>query len=306
MNLSRRIHDQAIRDTIQALRYEAGLSRRVLVHLKALERDLKAAIAEAGVPTSQRKLKALLREAQELIQERFGGAQGVFDDEIPQFVSARSEATRAALNGLVKVDIWRHSLTQEQIQAIASDTLISGAPSAEWWAAQQTDTAMRFSRIVRGGMLRGATGDEMAREVRDAMGIAMRNAQSLVRTSVISVNNAAQVALYDANADLLNGVEWTATLDRRTCLVAGTPVSTPNGEVPIDALKIGDLVISGAMRPKKVISFMSRKVKKTVIVTLSNGQKIRCTEDHMWLNANQEWVEAGDLKSGDALAFALQ
>jgi hypothetical protein len=305
VNLSDRIHDRTVRDTLQVLRYEAGLSRRVLAHLRGLERDLKAALADAGDIRTKKRLNALLKEAQEAIRDRYAGAQGVYDEEAPQFISAQAESMRATLNGLVKVDIFRHSLTTEQIQAIASDTLITGAPSAEWWAAQSSDTLAKFTRIVRMGMLQGQTGDEMAREVRDMMGTSMRNAQALVRTSVITTNNAAHMALYEANADVLKGVQWSATLDTRTCLVAGTPVATPYGPVPIESIKVGDAVLGGSRRPMPTVSTMSRRVERTVKVTLSNGETVQCTTDHLWLKSNQEWVEAKDLKAGDVLAFAL-
>lgn len=306
MNLSDRIHDRTVRDTLQVLRYESGLSRRVLAHLRGLERDLKAALADAGDIRAKKRLTALLKEAQEAIMDRYAGAQGVYDEEAPQFVSAQAESMRATLNGLVKVDIFRHSLTTEQIQAIASDTLITGAPSAEWWAAQSNDTLAKFTRIVRMGMLQGQTGDEMAREVRDMMGTSMRNAQALVRTSVITTNNAAHMALYEANADVLKGVQWSATLDTRTCLVAGTPVATPYGPVPIESIKVGDAVLGGSRRPMPTVSTMSRRVERTVKVTLSNGETVQCTTDHLWLKSDQEWVEAKDLKAGDVLAFALK
>lgn len=217
MNLSARIHDQAIKDAIQALRYEAGLSKRVLAHLRGLEKDLLAALDEAGSITSQRKLKALLAEARAAIADRFEGAQALLDTEMPVFASTQAEKLIEGLNGLVKVDIFRMSLTADQIKAIASDVLIEGAPSAEWWAAQEASTLQSFKNIVRGGMMRGATGGEMAREVRDLMGTRMRNAQSLVRTSVITTNNAAHVACYEANADIIQGLQWVSTLDPRTC-----------------------------------------------------------------------------------------
>lgn len=221
MNLATRIHDQAVKDAIQALRYEAGLSKRVLAHLRGLEKDLLAALSEAGSITSQRKLNALLSEARAAIADRFEGAQGLLDGEMPVFASTQAEKLIDGLNGLVKVDIFRMSLTSDQIKAIASDVLIEGAPSAEWWAAQEASTLQSFKNIIRGGMSSGLTGDEMARQVRDLMGTGMRNAQSLVRTSVITVNNAAHMACYEANADIINGVQWISTLDPRTCARCG-------------------------------------------------------------------------------------
>lgn len=216
-NLATQIHSQSLHDTIQALRYEAGLSKRVVAHLRGLEKDLVAELAKAGDIKTQRALKALLQEARAAIADRYEAAQGLFDDEMPQFASAQAGNWTDAMNGLVKVDIFRHSMTADQANAIASEALIEGAPSADWWEAQEADTLFKFKNAVRTGMLRGATGDEMAREVRDLMGTSMRNAQALVRTSVITVNNQAHLACYEANSDIIKGVQWVATLDPRTC-----------------------------------------------------------------------------------------
>ena len=220
-NLSTQIHDMELEDTIRVLRYEAGFSPRVLAHLQALEKKLLGAYLNAGEITSQRKLNALLAEARAAIAEHYEAAKSLHDEEMPQFASIQAGKLIDGLNGLVKVDIFRMTLTQDQIDAIASDTLIQGAPSADWWAAQSADTVFKFSNAVRSGMLHGATGDEMARTVRDLMGVLMRNAQALVRTSVITVNNAAHMACYEANSDIMAGYQWVATLDPRTCPSCG-------------------------------------------------------------------------------------
>ena len=221
MNLATQIHDLSIHDTIQTLRYEAGLSRRVVAHLRGLEKDLLGAYLNAPDITSQKKLAALLSEAREAIADRYDAAQGVYDDEIPRFANVQAGKLIDGLNGLVKVDIFRNSMTADQAKAIASDVLIEGAPSADWWAAQEADVLFKFKNIVRSGMTEARTGDEMARAVRDLMGTEMRNAQALVRTSVITVNNAAHEAMYQANSDIIKGVQWISTLDPRTCSACG-------------------------------------------------------------------------------------
>lgn len=219
MNLATKVHQQQIHDLIQTLRYEAGLSKRITAHLRGLEKDLLGAYLNAGDITSQRKLKALLDEARAAIADRYDAAKGLYDDEIPKLAEIGANKAVAALNGAIKVDIFSMSLTTDQINTIASDVLIQGAPSAEWWGLQEAETLRKFKNAVRGGMLRGATGDEMAREVRDLMQTSMRNAQTLVRTSVITVNNAAHEAAYEANADLMEGIQWLSTLDSRTTLI---------------------------------------------------------------------------------------
>ena len=45
------------------------------------------------------------------------------------------------------------------------------------------------------------------------MGVSSRNAEALVRTSALAVNNAAQLAAHQENADIIDKLQWTATLD---------------------------------------------------------------------------------------------
>lgn len=215
MSVPDRLHDEVVQDLIRVLRYEAGLSKRVLAHLRGLEKDILGELAHAGDITSQRKLQALLKEARQAIADRFDGAQGEMD-ELPKFASLQAENAVAALNGVIGVDIAEMTLTSEQIKAIASDVLVEGAPSAEWWSLQADELLRRFKNSIRMGMTNGWTGDQMAGEVRDLMGTTMRNAQSLVRTSVLTVNNATHLAVYEANADIVQGIQWVSTLDGRT------------------------------------------------------------------------------------------
>ena len=76
------------------------------------------------------------------------------------------------------------------------------------------------------------------------------------------------------------------------CFVAGTPVRTPQGDVPIEALREGDKVLtsSGAQR----ISTLKRRTS-TALVTLelSNGQEITCTPEHP-IFTDAGWVTAAN------------
>jgi SPP1 gp7 family putative phage head morphogenesis protein len=66
----------------------------------------------------------------------------------------------------------------------------------------------------------GAVGKVDLRKVpvvnRGPIWAARRNAEALVRTSVLSTANAAHLEAYRANADIMGGIEWLSTLDSRT------------------------------------------------------------------------------------------
>lgn len=63
------------------------------------------------------------------------------------------------------------------------------------------------------------------------------------------------------------------------CFVAGTPVLTPSGYVPVEALKIGDTVISH--EGVSTVSATGSHIPNSLIeLTLSNGAKLTCTPNH--------------------------
>jgi hypothetical protein len=315
MSIPDKLHAAAIRQSIDLARYEAGLRAKTLKMLDKLCRDLVSEIGGSGIDTprtdwQRARLRELLGLAEDKIQAVYGDISGLSQSEMRGLVEVAAGKIIARTNAAIGADLLQPmNWTNEQIAAIADEHLIFGASSGEWWRRQSQDMAQAFGDQMRMGMLRGESLGELSKRVRSIdglQGIASRNAKTLVRSSVVSTANSAHLAAFQANADIMKGIQWCATLDRRTCLVAGSLVSTPNGTTPIDKLKLGDIVIGGSGKPRRVLNVMNRKTVRTVKVTLSNGETIRCTEDHLWLNLNQKWVEAKDLKSGDTLAFALK
>lgn len=96
-----------------------------------------------------------------------------------------------------------------------------------------------------------------------------------------------------------------ATLDRRTCFLPGTEVLTPAGLRRIESIRLGDIVIGGSRLPRRVLGTRTAHKRRIATVRLSNGEVVRCTVDHLWLTARQEWVEAGRLHAGQRLAQTL-
>lgn len=83
------------------------------------------------------------------------------------------------------------------------------------------------------------------------------------------------------------------------CFPAGTMISTPTGEVPIEQIKPGDSVVSfqplnGKFSAKTVTATMQRQSSWLVNLTASSGVKLACTPNHPILTENG-WVPAGEL-----------
>lgn len=90
------------------------------------------------------------------------------------------------------------------------------------------------------------------------------------------------------------------------CLSRGTPVATPEGDVPVERLRGGQQVwafdgTSGTTVPATVIAVLSSQAEETILL---NG-RLRLTADHPVYAARGgndfQWVTAAALRPGDVL-----
>lgn len=76
------------------------------------------------------------------------------------------------------------------------------------------------------------------------------------------------------------------------CLEAGTPVSIINGLTkPIEDIMVGDEVVTGNNRLRKVVATSVRKVDEIVKLRVEYVGTIGCTTDHKWLAIKKDDVE---------------
>jgi hypothetical protein len=83
------------------------------------------------------------------------------------------------------------------------------------------------------------------------------------------------------------------------CFVAGTMVSTPSGDIPIEDIQVGQLVFN-AFGIGRVDALSVKRTSKLLQIGLSNGKQIRCTENHPFFTETGE-VRAVELVKGSGL-----
>ncbi|HEX8281832.1 MAG TPA: polymorphic toxin-type HINT domain-containing protein [Pyrinomonadaceae bacterium] len=94
--------------------------------------------------------------------------------------------------------------------------------------------------------------------------------------------------------------------DSAPCFVRGTPVETPRGVVPIDALVAGDEVLAkrpgeGEPRPCRVAAVHRGVRDRGVRVALGGGGSLTATRNHPFYVVGRGWTPARRLRAGDLL-----
>jgi hypothetical protein len=120
------------------------------------------------------------------------------------------------------------------LRAMVDDLVIAGKPLRKWWSTQAQTTLTRYGDTIRAGIIKGDSVNDMVRVLRGTQasgfndgvfGQSRRNITTLARTSVQSVANESRMQVFQANADVLKGMEWLTALDFAVC-----PICRPLSE----------------------------------------------------------------------------
>lgn len=192
-------------------------------------------------------------------------------------------------------------------------------------------TTDQIIRELRGTRAKGYEDGLIQRDRRDV--------EAVVRTALGHTAGMAQDRVMEANTDLLKALQWSSTLDLRTsapcrirdrllyapgdhkpighkvpwlagpgrlhwrAVVAGTPVLTGSGWVPIEEICTGDLVLTHRGRWMPVLATRSKRCDSGVVrvVHTQSGRELRATDDHPVLTSSGGWKFIGALEVGDKL-----
>lgn len=215
--------------------------------MREIERELRNADPTGVTRTAyqQERLNKLFNMADKTIKSQYKGIGGILKDELMTLAETEGLFAAKAINAVLKVDVLDYVVSREVLEKLATDTLIEGAPSAEWWSKQAVSLQDEFKRAMRVGVAKGETLQQMSARVMGTqkpslLGVrgrvpgvtdeviegltyepgllkkARRNAEALVRTSYQTVMSEARQDAYRANDDVIKGTEFVATLDTRT------------------------------------------------------------------------------------------
>ena len=313
------------------------MQKKSIKELSDLLNDHIAHLQMAGATWSGDILRQLKDAQKELLeyflntQKHFGaigidaGTNKKFDLIKSRIETLLNQAYGQAMNGIRENSVslaeneakWTGSFTRavsgHTVSQVGKRTLnniakygrYNGLNLAEMFNSMAVSDADRIFKAVSQAIKTGATPGSLKKSVQKAFDISNDQAYAMGLTCANGIANDAKLALYSENSDVVKEIEILNTLDGRTCLARGQLIQTPNGEKPIETVKTGDFVIGGSRNRRRVLGTSTKKVKQIVVVTLSNGEKIRCTADHLFLTENKEWKDAGKLRIGERLAESL-
>lgn len=223
--------DELLAGQLDLMRFEASVRQKVFRLLIDLQRELTTELNHVNLTTaSKARIEAVLNQASAIIDRYYVTLAGQSSDAASAAVEVATRSTFNAMRSTVLAQIGVGLPTKAILSTLIGDTLIQGAASAEWWGRQAKDLQFRFASAVRQGVAAAETQEQIVARIAGSprkgipgiMDIARSNARGLVHSTLQSVANTARLETFKKNADVLDKLEWLATLDGSTCpLICG-------------------------------------------------------------------------------------
>ena len=157
-SVNERIADEIRRHAISLARYSEGERQSIFRMLNRLFGQLRNDLQDSDITTGRtryqrRRLELLFKQVRATIATSYEGIGKRTETGLKSLAEIEGEWAVSMLNKSLGVKFLTMTpATAEQLAAIASDVLIEGAPSSEWWSRQSEKLLNNFKdRYGRAG-----------------------------------------------------------------------------------------------------------------------------------------------------------
>lgn len=246
----RALFDDAVRRRIALERYSSAQIKKTLAFLKEVEADLIGKIAGMrGATTRTQRLtlagqERLLASVRSIHAEAYEKLNETLRKDMVGLAGAEGRRAGVALSkaaSSANLGFRTNELTATAAFEIAAAKPMQGYLLQDWLDDLEPSHRRRIDAALRISFAEGESLETAMNRLRGAVSMNERGLAALIRTSNSHIATSVTEATYEANADILEGVEWVSILDGRTTEIcrARDGKRWPVGEGPRPPAHIG-------------------------------------------------------------------
>ncbi len=320
MSVNEDLADAYIDHRLGLLRFEAGTVQRLTEAYEAALSGLLADIDRARSEALQGKLSPRTISALE-------SRRDALDGELAALLELQTALMSETLDAVARVELvtaataWNSAVPASigiewQVPALvdvlaAVEDPIGSRAWPERLTNQLYELRQSIQPVLAAATVRGASMDrtaEMLSRVPALVGRKRSDLVALARTETQRIAAVAAEASYAANADVLDGVEYLATLDSRTCRVCAPDHGKeyPLGESPEIPRHPRCLPAGTIVSGPEVKAATKRWYSGPIIeIETRDGRRLSATPNHPILTSDG-WIAAGHLDESFDLVCSLE
>lgn len=216
-------YDDLVRNRIALERYSTQQARNALTFLRELEREIVGRLAQyradGRAALTIRQQEQLLSSVRDLSGEIYGRLQRALRQGMTSLAGSQVTFANDALGkaaGSAGLTFTTQNLSATAAFEIAAARPLQGALLKDWLADLEPSHRARIEQQLRLSFTEGESLSSAMKRMREVTGRNGRGVEALVRTSNAHIAASIDQAVAEANADIIEGVEWVSVLDSRT------------------------------------------------------------------------------------------
>lgn len=239
VSVNEEIQDRTIRHMVFLERYKAGEVRRIRkildtqiipnINAKIEKRLLR--IIERGSdlgPSTTRRLKQLEKELLKLSREMSTDLRKVLTVDLTDLSRDEMAWQVNVIKDGIGFDLELVVPDPRTVAKVIKRTSFAGQTLDQWFDSLARATQRNIMTAVNRGIVEGETTAQIMQRIRGtrAQGFTdgvwattRRQAEAVTRTTINHATNQARLELFKENEDIIEGLQWTATLDARTSTI---------------------------------------------------------------------------------------
>lgn len=243
--------DEAIRHHVALIKYSNETVRKIIAVLNRSDARLRAAILDAIEKLSEgtfsvERLESLLGSVRALNAVAYDQVRNELMADLKNFTDYEVSYQSQMLHHTLPVTVHTASVNAEQVYAAAMARPFQGLLLRDVLKDLEANRAKKIKQAIAQGFVESKTTPQIVREIMGTkanqyqdglLDVSRREASSVVRTALSHTSGFVQDRIAEANAGLLQAVQWSATLDLRTsetCRIRDGKMYTPVTHAPID------------------------------------------------------------------------
>lgn len=220
------LSDHLIRRTAYLEAFSKGQSRQLSLTLSELERELERQLSSIKLDRvfTMTQMRTALRDVQALYDKSEVDFMAEADEMLQAFVKGDNKALDKILNTNTAPDVSFDRLAVKQAEAVLAAPVqmgaIGGLSYGRWVEKMYADSSLRVEAMLRNIAGRVLIGDDIAsiaRGLEKNFNLTRTTATTLTRTAIQEAHANLALKTFKENDDLVEGVQYIATLDDRTC-----------------------------------------------------------------------------------------
>lgn len=216
------LSDVAIRRAHYLEGYKAGAVREYVNFLLSARNDVIGQLSAGGELTAFKRdrLEKLLASIDARVDKAYTQASAGLLKNLSDLAELESEFEAESLSDVLPARLNVTVPSGTQVAAAVFARPFQNKLLKDYANGLGKAKAAEIANSIRSGYFEGLTNAEIVRRLTDnEFAGSVRQAEAVVRTAIGHTANAARNAVWQANADIVAGVEWVSALDSRTTAV---------------------------------------------------------------------------------------